>query len=385
MDKFEFDGDWEREVRLIEFAKLNHPDFARTDHDAKNGVFGMTIYDERNFNPDPEEVQINTINYLLERKNQREIIESIFHYARDIIYPEYKNFLPEDEYPEAYPTLKSSSDLYDLIGINEVLIYKVHKDGFAYYVLGFNSCLDYEHGLYITLHQSRVLDYDQMGDFNQEKVYEDLGIDYKKYREELFNKARDNNTEDPRLYDPHPKYGKLKPWQQGANDSYANTLLHRKKHDKLLEFLKDDSNRKKITGRLLKMCLMNGFTDSFELLIELKPKNVVPAILEATRKNKNEIVKRLVDLEQSDLNERVGQSSLLYKAFSNLANNYHDPIEKKKAMEILDLFFSIGINPNLKDKWNRDTYYCIGIHNSKELTDEFRKLLKEKIIQYGIN
>lgn len=381
MEEFEFDGNWTREIQLIEFAKLNNPDFARKDHDANNGIFGLTIYDAQNFNPDPEKEQINTINYLTNPQNQKEIIESIFLFSRDIIYPEYKEYLSEEEYPECYPSLNTPKDLYNLIGINEVMIYNIQKEGFAYYVLGFNSCLDYEHGLYLTLHKSRVLDHAQMGDLDQKKIYDDLGFNYEEHLEK--HHEREKNKE-LKTYMPHPKYGKLKPWQERANNYYPYGLLHGKQNDKLIEFLQIKENHLKFTGRVLNAAVINSYTEAIELLISLKPEKVISAIITAIRKNQNDLVKRLVQLEKSDLNKRVGFDSLLYNAFVNLAKQYGYKEEKGKAMEMLDLFLSVGVNPNLKDKFNRDTNYCIGNIREKELVEELRELLKEKIKQYKI-
>lgn len=381
MVEFEFDGNWTRVIQLIEFTKLNNPDFARRDHDANNGIFGMTIYDAHNFNPDPEKEQINTINYLTKSQNQKEILESLFHFSRDVIYPEYKIYLSEEEYPECYPTLNTANDLYKLIGINEVLIYNIQKDGFAYYVLGFNSCLDYEHGLYLTLHKSRVLDHAQMGDLNQKKIYEALKLDYEKHLEEYHEKEKNKEL---KTYSPHPKYGKLKPWQEQANQYYPFGLLHRKHNEELFEFLKVDENHQMFTGGLLNAAVVNDYTDAIEFLISIKPENVISAIITAIRKNQDDLVRRLIDLEQSDLNKRVGFDSLLYNAFVNLAKQYCDEGEKRKAMKILDLLFSVGINPNLKDKFNRDANYCIGNIHEKELVNELRELLRKKITQYKI-
>lgn len=381
MEEFEFDGNWTREIQLIEFAQLNNPNFARKDHDANNGVFGMTIYDAHNFNPDPEKEQITTINYLTNPQNQKEIIKSIFHFSRDVIYPQYKEYLSEEEYPECYPSLNTAKDLYNLIGINEVLIYNLQKEGFAYYVLGFNSCLDYEHGLYLTLHKSRILDHAQMGDLDQKKIYEDLGLNYEEHIEEYHEKEKNKEL---KTYNPHPKYGKLKPWQETANHYYPFGLLHRKENDKLFEFLKIEENHVKFTGGLLNAAVINNYREAIELLISLKPENVISVLITAINKNQSDLVRILVGLEQSDLNVRVGYDSLLYYAFGNLAKQYGDEGEKRKAIEILDLFFSIGINPNLKDKFNRDTNYCIENIREKELVDELRELLRKKMKEYRI-
>ena len=154
---FKFNGDWEFELPANKFNVLK-----------KIGFIQFEIFDEFNDNPDPENYQINTINYLLDVDRQINVLTSLLEYSKNTIYPHYKTFMWESEYPECYPDLDDINDLKKLFTINRILIKRIQHEDFAYYVFDCSSCLDHEHGITITFYKDKVIDHGE--DWDDKKV-----------------------------------------------------------------------------------------------------------------------------------------------------------------------------------------------------------------------
>ncbi|MFT5265947.1 MAG: hypothetical protein ACI8YQ_004705, partial [Polaribacter sp.] len=138
---FEFNGEWVVNLKLEEFLLLNNKRSQSDLEKANQPLFEIGIQDEFNENPDPEEYQINTINWLMDSNNQKAILSSLLDYCKNTIYPHYKTFMWESEYPDCYPQLNEIGDLSKLLSIWSVSINKIEKEGFAYYTFNCESCL----------------------------------------------------------------------------------------------------------------------------------------------------------------------------------------------------------------------------------------------------
>jgi len=102
---FEFKGDWVVDCKMDEFAILNNKEYNYDLDKVNQGMFEIKIVDVFNYNPDPEFFQINTINWLMKSSSQQAILKSLFSYCKNTVYPHYKEFMLESEYPECYPKL----------------------------------------------------------------------------------------------------------------------------------------------------------------------------------------------------------------------------------------------------------------------------------------
>jgi len=245
MRQFEFNGIWNPLIELPEFGKLNQTDLITKFHKADN-LFSINIEDYHDYNPDPIDQQLNSINYIID--NEFEILNSIYLFIKNEVYPKYRIFMSIDEYPECYPTLNNVRDLRELLALSEILLYTISKDEFSYSVFCFNSRLDYGHGLCITMHKSSCITWAEMGNLDQEKIVEDDGkINVAVYQEDkqLFKGG---------LFLPHPKYDKLKPWQIKSNKELPNRLLGEDKVFELKEYLITKADKETVEN-LIRLCL----------------------------------------------------------------------------------------------------------------------------------
>jgi len=231
---FQFNGDWETQIKLAAYSFLNHPEYCRNTGLISQGIFTLDIMDVRNENPDPELYQVNTIDFIQDPVNQAKLLSNLLAYSRDAIYPHYQEFMWQEEYPESYPTLEKTEDLHKLYGIDRILIKTIEKDNFAYFIFECSSCLDYEHGIKITFYKNQVIDHGE--DWDDQKVCEHKGIDYTTYHQQ---ETKDYNKRALKLTEPHPKYGKLKPYQRDQNDYYPFDLYHAGEDESLVKVLSE--------------------------------------------------------------------------------------------------------------------------------------------------
>jgi len=219
-EQFEFKGEWESKMVLQEFATLDNVEYRKRHHKLRTEEFILIIEDEHNCNPFPEKEQLNAINYLI--NNQTAILNSIFDYSLNSIYPTYKEFQSKEEYPECYPELNAIGDLRKLLGINEIIISSLKKEDHSYIVFDFSTCLDHEHGLYIIFHKGRIVENGSIGDLSYEKVESEGGNRNYKQSQLQFGDS-------PTLHGLHiadPEIGKLKPWQQEFNQNRIGKIIH---------------------------------------------------------------------------------------------------------------------------------------------------------------
>jgi hypothetical protein len=217
MNKFEFNGNWQTEIELLDFRKFNNIEFysKKSQEKASIGQFSISIEDALNENPDIEIEQLNAIHFL--QNNQKALISFFFNYFKDIIYPYSQEDLSFEDYPECYPALNTEDDLFELLGLNEIIIKTLHKDSCAYIMYGFTTMIDIEHGCNITMHKLTPIEHNATYNYEDEKICEDLGLDYSKYKTTKYEKDEQIRLSEGVLYQPNPKFNKLKPWQEEDN------------------------------------------------------------------------------------------------------------------------------------------------------------------------
>ncbi|MGK7391761.1 MAG: DUF6985 domain-containing protein [Candidatus Cyclobacteriaceae bacterium M2_1C_046] len=361
---FKFNGDWEFELKLDKFKVLNNSEYTRGSNKPSEGLFMVEIFDERNSNPDPEIYQINTINFLLDMGNQTKILKSLLKYSKETIYPHYKISVRESEYPECYPKLDDVESLNKLYGINRIIIKRIDYKDFAYYIFDCNTCLDYEHGIKITFYKDTVIDHGE--DWEDEKVCEHKGIDYESYQKKA---VKDYNQRNLILTEPHPKYGKLKPWQSDQNQYYPYGLFHAKKDNELIKAFETGIIPKEpIASRILGMAIREEREFLTQYFIKQNPEYKYTAFMNALNKDRFDLTEVLLE-QNYDLNEKVAQSSFFYETINNLVKAISNGDEINKIKKRLKYLLNNGLNPYLEDKFNRNSFFRIRRIDDENLKD----------------
>jgi hypothetical protein len=216
MQEFEFDGNWTFEVDLSAFAGFQSRNSAYTSIDsesASTGTITIEIEDDLTENPDPYPAQINAIKFIF--KNQDAIVNSILQRALvempDIII----NYGLTHE--EAYQNLTIET-LRSLIGFNSISIQIPSKDDVSYFDVMGGCNWDEEHGLNVLMHKVRTI---TMGGIEGNSYWDALK-DNGTY-ETVSNSPDEKSI--PTKYKPHPKYNKLKPSQEFANETFEHSLI----------------------------------------------------------------------------------------------------------------------------------------------------------------
>jgi len=367
---FEFKGNWTFDLELEEFRIFTNPEYKSRNQVSASGMVSFEIFDEFNDNPDPERYQINAIEYLLDPQNQGHILHNILTYSQNIIYPQYQTFMHEDEYPQCYPPLISKEDLDKLFGINQIIIKHIGHQNYAYYILDCSSCLDHEHGITLTLHKDQVIDHGE--DWDDIKVCEHKGIDYKIYRKKAVNEF---NSREIALVEPHPKYNKLKPWQKEQNEFYPFGLYHKGRLQEFISELDKGVFPKESTiSRVLELSILHEKEEFTQYLIELNVKNKYAAFKKALEKDRYDILDKLLK-QGYDLNAHTGEYSHFYQSINSIITAIQNNEEVDIYTKRLDYLIEKGIDPYLKGKWGRNIS-----SRMKQIRDIRLRLKVEKVV-----
>ncbi len=371
----EFKGDWELELKLEKFKILNNSEYTRGSEKPSEGLFNFEIFDEFNSNPDPENYQLNTINFLLNPDNQSKVLTSLWKYSRDIIYPHYKTFIWESEYPECYPQLTKVEDLNKLYGIDRIVIKRIGHEDFAYYIFNCSSCLDYEHGITVTLYKDIVIDHGE--EWDDKKVCEHKGIDYNSYHEKA---VKEFNRREVFLTKPHEKYGKLKPWQKKQNDYYPLGLYHENRLGDFLLGLEDKLfPEEPICSRVLELSILHEKEDFVENLIERNVNFKYGAFKEALKKDRFDIMDKLLQ-QGYNINEKVAQSSHFYDTIGFIVKAIKSEETYDMYTKRLHYLLDNNLDPYLEDKWGRNSFFRI-----KRIEDKKLKFVVNIAVTNAIN
>lgn len=127
--------------------------------DSENGIFRISIGgDMVSDNPAITPEHLNAYNYLTTHSEQ----------IRDALlkklFVEYKNLQADygydtDEAKEIMPDVESIEDFKTLVGLSQIHIMNVSKDGLAYVGYEFGCTWDDEHGIGFMTHKDRIIDF----------------------------------------------------------------------------------------------------------------------------------------------------------------------------------------------------------------------------------
>ena len=236
MKKFEFKGEWfDSVIELHEFDKiLNNKKYSTRRNDLNEGEYSLIINDIYDDNPDLSDEQYRTIEHLQQQSNQTNILENLFYYLKDVVYPEYKEYISEEEYPGTFPPLEEIESLNDVIGLDHIVLLRFGLQDYNYYNLMFETSLDEELGIGFVTHKNDIIEHGAIGSLSYENIAEHMGMTY----EEYLNYQTEIQTPSTREYQiVNQKFGKLKPWQVEFNENYNYFLLSNGTSEELIEFI----------------------------------------------------------------------------------------------------------------------------------------------------
>lgn len=351
---FQFDGNWSFPLALPGLAALNHESFLPRDpqhalHDQlQRGFIGVTIEDAHTSDPDPLPEQVQAIHWL--QQNEAAVLQTLFVSLRDVIYPYYKALMDADG--ERFPPLETIADLKRAIGVPAVEISTWHREGLAYMSLSAKFSADAEHGLCFILHGNRLVDYGDVGGVDSRRVAEDCGVDYESFLDR--ENQRDLERE-LQLYTPHPKYGKLKPWQEQANHYYPFGLLHNNRPADLKQYLEAHPEIVQQDGaRLLAVAVLHNRHEIIDLLLPLPLPTRYPALIQAVEHTDSTLMQRIINAG-ADVNEAAGNRSALYYLVWKYNNCINDNLPTDACDAALEVLIRNGLNPNLADQSGNTT------------------------------
>tara|TARA_R110000737_G_scaffold352332_2_gene397897 strand:+ start:515 stop:1834 length:1320 start_codon:yes stop_codon:yes gene_type:complete len=223
MDKFVFNGDWRFEIDLPVLSKINdkhwygsnpnHP----TNLKLQSGKVTIEIVDRRDDDPDPEQVQLNTIEYI--KSNEKALVESLIDHLNRVVNPAYYSYCGDEELLKKILNLE---DLGQAVRMSEIQILDSEKDGLAYFAFMMEYIGDYEHGLVLTYCKDKMLGFAGSCEVDYEAINKDMGgISEKEYQRNVDRNSYGENM----IHVPNPKYGKLKPWKLEETGSQLSRLL----------------------------------------------------------------------------------------------------------------------------------------------------------------
>jgi hypothetical protein len=225
MELFTFAGDWSPYVAMPALGNFRLTYNRQAPEASPARLVQLQIEDQQTSDPDPFPAQLAAIDYLLQ--HEREIADILL----TAVFNEYPEFWWWDiTVKEGYPSLQSPELLRTMFEITSIEIKIEQREGLAYTVLN-GTCSWFEnsgYGLGILMHKGRVIRVCETSDFCRE-IEEDGGY--------FFAKGVSQEPETlPSLtrlymYDPHPKYGTLKPWQQRNNYEYPYNLISKRQNE----------------------------------------------------------------------------------------------------------------------------------------------------------
>lgn len=360
MKEYIFQGEWESELELTNFKEFRNAKGSYTSliQNSNDGILKLYIEDILDDNPDPTKPQINTINYIL--NNQQTIIQSILEKVNSD-YSRLQNIYGYEgsEKDEFMPDLNTAIDIKRLIGFGNIHVSRFSKDGYAYYGLEGGCTWDDEHGIGLILNRDEVIEFgsaDEAFSFYP-KVLKHNG-EYEIFKKE--QESRDIRKVMPRKYNPSQKYGKLKPKQYSANESYEYDLITRNFNDELIKQIEK--------GTIDKNHKSESWNDN---LIEWA----------AWRKN-NEVLKYLVK-ENADTRYAIHRCTENNTNFEGLKILIESGIDIDQVNAIGENIFSHQLLKyatllDVKNKWEKSGDFS----NSEDMNLKMNKV--DQVLQYCI-
>lgn len=360
--KYIFDGNWQTEIQLRGFSKLKFEN--------ESLVKEFIIRDFLDEELEPFQEQINTINYIID--NQDQIVENQLNKIWENWEQIYLDYSIED-YDE-FPVIKDKNDLRQIVGIRTIYIQPLYKNGFAYYGLEGNCMWDEEHGFGSINHQNRIIEIGgaEVADAGGSEVNDNP------------DNKRPNKPLKPKLYEPHPTFGTLKPSHKEANLDYPHELIQQQLNEEFIEYLKNNPNVDYINPddwqerTYLKTACMSNNVEIFDLLIK-KAKNLNKAIYSSHKRKNINFIERLIE-RGADIHETHFGSTILSDAIEqhlrklsvNLTEEQMD-INKQKMIDYYNQPHVNKFSPVVKE---------MKMH-PKDWLEWSRKYIKE-LMRFGI-
>lgn len=307
---FIFTGDWELKYQFKAFEGFQSRQgyyTSKSSEKPSDGTVNLVIRDELNDETDPSFEQINAINYIIENP---QIIQNTLLNA---VHKEYENLkeaygYDDDEIEEFFPKINDLNDYKNVFGIGNVFILTESKDGFAYVGFECGCTWDDEHGLGIFTHKNRVISFGAADEaFSSWEALKDNGTYEQKIKEYQDLNSGKTKLPKPKIYEPHPKYGKLKPSQADANRMYENNLIERGYNQEFVDLVEagkiDININKGLSMSFLERATQFNNETIASYIISKKPKTLKYAIHNAVGHCNYGIIELLLD-NGVDINEQ---------------------------------------------------------------------------------
>lgn len=231
MIEFKFEKSWHPKIKLNTLTNLGSSEMFNPDgyqkwirdlyKDHQNNIVQFRIEDAQNDNDIPEESQLNAINYII--NNEQEIYQNIYKCLVGIIYPYYSDLFEENI--QEFAPLEKIEDLPNVLGLVQIQINLMSKNGMAWSTYMFEWKGEKEHGLSILFEGAKYLKHDGAGDMWYDGLIPE---------KELKELSKEWNKQMPKeLYYPNPKLRSYKPWHLEQSKNYLVDLL---KENKFQEF-----------------------------------------------------------------------------------------------------------------------------------------------------
>jgi len=237
MKKFEFKGDWETLIDSEYFCQLKSEIFFRLDsgiesrrinyHLLRSKKITLIISDERNDNIEPEQEQLNTINYIL--NNEKEIYNKVFESFKNKIVEAFKSYPYFPFEDQTFHLIERIEQLPNHLGINDITITNFYDGNYALFTINFEFDGDFEHGLSMVFNRDKFLRHDEIGSISYEGLVSD---EHYKMMVEIWN-----TKPEYKFYEINEKYGKNKPWKQEANWKYISGLIKNENDEELITLI----------------------------------------------------------------------------------------------------------------------------------------------------
>ncbi len=187
-----------------------------------------------------------------------------------------------------------------------------------------------------------------------------------------------NFIEELKIYQPHLKYGRLKPWQQRANEHYPYELYRKGLTNRLLEEINSNViEREPIISELLPKLIIEENEALIQWFLQKKPLQLYKSFNAALLKNRYDLADKIIELG-FDINSHTDIQFPFYTHIQELCNAFEEELETKIIIKRLEYLVKNGFNPYSPTPHYRQStaYFC----NSIEDWDK-RKKAHETISQ----
>lgn len=236
---YKFKGKYQDLLKSKFFSNLSSDKFFKYaslkehQNELSNGFIKLNITDERTIEYHPTFEQIEAINYFI--VNEERIYQEVFNQVRQTILPTEKTYYDikdynNDELNYWFPKLDSIEDLKEVLGFSSIGIDIAYRNKVALTNLNFEFSANEEHGLTIVFERDKFLAYGQTSGYDHQGIMSER--EFKEYLNKL------NKKHPLQIWEAENESGKLKPWQERANQYYPFGLIYENRPKELIMYLK---------------------------------------------------------------------------------------------------------------------------------------------------